>query len=68
MSQLFEPGDQVPVTGIYKAVHSKQHVPTHHVTAISGDQFPRCLACHDGVRFELALSAVQVAVHPQFYR
>ena len=68
MSQILRPGDRVPTTGIYKAVHGDNTSPAHHVTALCGDIFPTCLGCSDSVRFELALSAVHVNAHPQFNR
>jgi len=68
MSKIWRPGDRVPTTGIYKTIHGRQHAPAHYVTALCGDTFPTCLECSDKVRFELALSAVHVNAHPQFYR
>ena len=68
MADLLKPGDPVPTTGIYKVVHHKDHVPAHHVTAVSGDCFPSCLTCHYRVRFELLMAAVQLTAHPQFYQ
>jgi hypothetical protein len=68
MSQILRPGDRVPTTGIYKAVHGRQHAPPHYVTALYGDTFPTCLGCSDSVRFELALSALHVNADPQFIR
>jgi hypothetical protein len=68
MAQILKPGHLVPTTGIYKVVHDKDRVPPHHVTAISGSRFPGCLTCHDRVRFELLMAAVQMIAHPQFYR
>jgi hypothetical protein len=41
MSDIFHAGDNVPVSGVYKVVHHNTHIPTHYVTAIYGDTFPR---------------------------
>jgi hypothetical protein len=41
MADIFQAGDTVPASGVYKVVHDKTHIPTHYVTAIYGDTFPR---------------------------
>lgn len=41
MSDSFQAGDTVPASGVYKVVHHNTHIPTHYVTAIYGDTFPR---------------------------
>ena len=41
MSDIFQAGDTVPASGVYKVVHHNTHIPTHYVTAIYGDTFPR---------------------------
>ncbi len=68
LAEIFEPGDQVPASGVYKASHGRQHLVSHYVTALFGETFPSCLGCSDQVRFELALSAVYVHAHAQFSR
>jgi len=60
MSDIFRAGDTVPGSGIYKVVHHNTHIPTHYVTAIYGDTFPRRRRCSNRVRFEIALAAVHV--------
>jgi hypothetical protein len=41
MADIFQAGDTVPASGVYKVVHHNSHIPTHYVTAIYGDTFPR---------------------------
>ena len=41
MSDIFQAGDTVPASGVYKVLHNNTHIPTHYVTAIYGDTFPR---------------------------
>jgi hypothetical protein len=48
--QAHKPGDTVPVSGIYTAVH-REHRSAHEVVAIRGEQFPQCRLCKDEVRF-----------------
>jgi hypothetical protein len=65
---IFCAGDPAPCSGVFKAVHSLEHVAPHYVIALYRDTFPPCLECGDEVRFELALSAVYVKAHPAFQR
>ena len=66
MSEVFQPGEQAPCSGVYKVVHAFHHNTSHPVIALCGDTFPRCRECSDEVRFELSLSAVHMKVHPAF--
>ncbi|HTZ95732.1 MAG TPA: hypothetical protein VMB18_05005 [Terriglobales bacterium] len=68
MADMFRPGDAAPCSGVFKVVHSLQHVAPHYVIALYRDTFLPCLECGDEVRFELALSAVYVQTHPAFHR
>jgi hypothetical protein len=36
----FAPGSKAELSGVYKAVHENEHVPSHYVTALYGDVFP----------------------------
>ncbi|HWY56048.1 MAG TPA: hypothetical protein VNZ03_16395 [Terriglobales bacterium] len=36
----FRAGDKAVFSGVYKAIHEKDHVPPHYVTAIYGEIFP----------------------------
>ena len=49
----YAPGEIVPDSGIYMAVHG-DHRPEHEVVAIRGEQFPFCRVCRDEVRFYVA--------------
>jgi len=51
--QVYTPGQIVPASGIYAAVH-KEHRPRHDVVAIRGEEFPPCRVCRDEVRFYIA--------------
>jgi len=53
MPDIYKTGDKVPTTGVYKTVHTGQHVLAHYVTALFGYTFLPCLNCSDNVRFEL---------------
>ena len=35
----FRAGDKAVFSGVYKAIHDKDHVPPHYVTAIYGEIF-----------------------------
>jgi hypothetical protein len=68
MPEISKAGDKVPISGVYKTVHARQHIPPHYVTAVFGDTFPPCLECSDNVQFEIAMAAVHVNAHSQFMR
>lgn len=68
MAEPFRPGHRALASGVYKAIHAKEHVQPHYVTMLYGDSFPSCLHCSDQVRFELAVSAVHVNAHVLFKR
>jgi len=51
--QAYQPGDMVPISGIYVAVHH-EHRSEHEVVAIRGEQFPQCRVCKNEVRFYVA--------------
>jgi hypothetical protein len=46
----YKPGDAVPTSGIYTAVH-QQHRAAHEVVAVQGEEFPVCRQCRTAVRF-----------------
>ena len=54
-SQFYKPGETVPVSGIYTAVHD-EHRARHEIVAIRGEEFPPCRVCKDEVRFYIARS------------
>ena len=51
----YKPGQLVPVSGIYTAMH-EMHRPEHEVVAIRGEEFPPCRVCKDEVRFYISTS------------
>jgi hypothetical protein len=68
MAEVFQVGEKVPFSGVYKVAHAGEHRQAHHVTAVSGEIFPGCLQCCNEVRFELLMCAVHIKVHPLFDR
>lgn len=46
----YKPGELVPTSGIYTAVHI-DHRPPHEVIAVHGEEFPICRFCKTEVRF-----------------
>ncbi len=68
MADVFQAGEKVRFSGVYKVVHAREHNQAHHVTAVHGEAFPGCLRCSDEVQFELILCAVRVTAHPLFDR
>jgi len=48
--QAYKPGDLVPTSGTYIAIH-ELHRPRHEVVALKGEEFPLCRICKAGVRF-----------------
>ena len=63
----YRPGEAVPKSGIYKVSHRGHH-HDHEVTCYSGERFPECHRCRDGVRFSLLIAAHAVWRHCHFYR
>lgn len=59
--QAYKPGQIVPTSGIYTAVH-ELHRPSHEVVAIRGEEFPPCRLCREQVRFYVA-NAVPHMMH-----
>jgi len=49
----YKPGEIVPTSGIYTAVHI-DHRPPHDVIAVCGEDFPTCRFCKTAVRFHAA--------------
>ena len=63
--QRFRPGEEVPKSGIYRVTHCGHH-HDHEVTCFSGERFPECHECRDGVRFALLMAAHAVWRHAHF--
>lgn len=53
----YKPGDNVPQSGIYEAVHANRHRAPHDVVMIAKDLFPLCEVCDESVRFRLLRAA-----------
>jgi hypothetical protein len=51
--RAYKPGETVPTSGIYSAVHLEHRAP-HEVVAIQGEEFPSCRVCKTEVRFHVA--------------
>ena len=51
-SENYQPGQIVPESGIYTAVHLEHRAP-HEVVAIRGEEFPVCRVCKGEVRFHI---------------
>ncbi|MGO9135296.1 MAG: hypothetical protein ACLP8A_14795 [Methylovirgula sp.] len=41
-------GEPCTTTGIYKAIHDKDHKQPHEVKMVKGHKFPPCNQCNDG--------------------
>ena len=54
-AETYKPGQSVPTSGIYMAVHREHRMP-HEVVAIRGEEFPPCRVCKEEVRFQIATS------------
>jgi hypothetical protein len=57
----FKPGQIVPDTAIYRAIHSG-HRMTHEVTVREESIFPKCRRCGFDVRFELVRLAARYSI------
>jgi hypothetical protein len=55
--RLYKPTDVVRLTGIYEAIHDREHREPHEVVMRAGDLFPACDTCDIRVRFRLVRTA-----------
>jgi hypothetical protein len=60
----YEPGKKVPVSGIYKIIHTAMHTDERDVTCIEGEKFPPCKYCGKAARFKLKYAALHKDRHP----
>jgi len=51
--RAYKPGETVPASGIYSAVHLDHRLP-HEVVALRGEEFPACRICKTDVRFHVS--------------
>jgi hypothetical protein len=68
MEDVFQPGDKVPRSGVYRVMHARNHAPRHEVTVVYGRDFPLCNACGRQARFVLLRPARVVDSNPHFHR
>ena len=61
-------GETAKSSGLYRAVHDRDHVPAHYVVVKRGDVFPNCLDCANKVRFEIAVAVPHANEAPHFIR
>jgi hypothetical protein len=57
---MFQTGQPVPESGIYRVTHSGHRLP-HEVTLLKDQLFPRCSKCDDHVEFEILALAPTMA-------
>lgn len=62
---LYKPGEAVPESGVYEAIHSS-HREAHHVTAARGGIFPGCNVCDGDVRFRFLRPAAPIEADEDF--
>jgi len=65
---LFSPGQNVPTSGIYRAVHYRHREADQEVALIAGQIFPRCHECEDLVEFHFIAAAPSIGEDPDFRR
>jgi hypothetical protein len=63
---IYKPGDTVPVSGIYKAVHGQVHHDEHEITAVTGEPFPPCNHCGQHAQFTLVMAVHHIKNHKHF--
>ena len=63
---VYQPGDAVPYSGLYRAMHRRHHVPDHSLTCVSDRLFPLCNECGDGVEFKLLKAVRLIDKHEMF--
>jgi hypothetical protein len=62
---IFEPGEKVPRSGIYRVVHDPEHQQEHEVTCVFGKRFPPCHGCKHP-RFVLVKAAQHIEQNEHF--
>jgi hypothetical protein len=65
IGDTFKPGEEVPRSGIYRAIH-EHHAQEHEVTCVLGKKFPPCNHCGHHVRFVLVLAAQDISSNGHF--
>jgi hypothetical protein len=59
----FKPGQQVPVSGIYRVEHDS-HRLMHEAALLEKGLFPRCRKCNSQVRFQLVRPMIADCILP----
>lgn len=60
-----KPGNIVPISGIYRVVHERNHSQPHDVTCVARKTFPKCRGCEQPV-FTLVNHAQDIETHALF--
>jgi hypothetical protein len=67
---VFQPGSNAPISGIYQVIHDKldgeHHAHTHRVLILSGTRFPPCRGCGGSVTFLLGQPEEHIAENEHF--
>jgi len=66
VGDVFEPGDSVPASGVYRVIHDAFHTQEHEVTCVYGKIFPPCNHCGHHPRFVLKYRAQHIESHEFF--
>jgi hypothetical protein len=64
--QVFKPGEECPLSGVYRVVHDPVYTKDHEVTCVYGKKFSPCNDCGHYVRFVLEHGADHVDVDDNF--
>ena len=62
----YEPGANVPATGIYEVEHKAQHRQSHQIILSDRERFPACEICDREVRYTLVRAAPFIAEDEDF--
>jgi hypothetical protein len=63
---IYLPGEAVPYSGLYRAMHRRRHVPDHNLTCVSDRLFPQCKECGGNVEFKLLQAVRLIDKHDLF--
>jgi hypothetical protein len=62
------PGQPIPRSGVYTAVHTNNHTGAHDLTILRSGKFPACNECGSRVYFTLAKPGQNIANNEHFMR
>lgn len=54
--EFYQPGDEVPESGVYQVLHYR-HRLYHEVVICRGGQFPSCAECGNNLRYRVVRTA-----------